>query len=184
MNNWDPKHDYIFNALYNTNLNSKVKRVWSYVTDRSSKFSKPLNAPALLYFYFGLIMRLHPIIYATSENKIKEESKVLMMRSFILSHLDLNAIDKYDETPLIIQRIEDINGVREADRLAIFWAVSDLVCSQIDKELISFSDMFSSKGLIDSAKDLEEAGEMIYELNKFNWYAIGDSFEERINSSK
>ncbi len=129
-------------------------------------------------------MRLNPIIHATSKNEFKQESKDLMMKSFVLSHLDIHAIDKYDETPLIIQRIEDINGVREADRLAILWAVSDLVCSQIDKELISFSDMFSSKGLIDSAKDLEEAGEMIYELNKFNWYAIGDSFEERINSSK
>ena len=183
MKNWDPKHDYIFNALYNTNLNSKVKRVWSYVTDRSSKFSKPLNAPALLYFYFGLIMRLNPIIYATSENKIKEESKVLMMRSFILSHLDLNAIDKYDETPLIVQKIEDIAGDGESDKLGIFWAISDLVCSQIDEELISFSDIFSSKGLIDRSEDLKEAAEMIYELNKFNWDTIGYSLEEKINPS-
>ena len=101
----------------------------------------------------------------TSENKIKEESKVLMMRSFILSHLDLNAIDKYDETPLIVQKIEDIAGDGESDKLGIFWAISDLVCSQIDEELISFSDIFSSKGLIDRSEDLKEAAEMIYELN-------------------
>ena len=59
-------------------------------------------------------MRLNPIIHATSKNEFKQESKDLMMKSFVLSHLDIHAIDKYDETPLIIQRIEDINGVREA----------------------------------------------------------------------
>ena len=109
MDNWNPKHDYIFNALYTSNLNSKIKKVWSYVTERSSKFRSPQNAQAILYFYFGLIMRLAPIIYATSEKEIKQESEDLMMRSFVLSHLDINAIDKYDETPLVVQRVEAVS---------------------------------------------------------------------------
>ena len=37
---------------------------------------------------------------------------------------------------------------------------------------------------IDRSADLKEAAEIIYELNNFNWDAIGDSFEKRINSSK
>ena len=184
MDNWNPKHDYIFNALYTSNLNSKIKKVWSYVTERSSKFSSPQNAQAILYFYFGLIMRLAPIIYATSEKEIKQESEDLMMRSFVLSHLDINAIDKYDETPLVVQRVEDIAFDRETDKVAIFWALADLVCRKIDEHLISFSDIFSRKGFIDRSADLKEAAEIIYELNKFNWDAIGDSFEKRINSSK
>ena len=116
MDNWDPKHDYIFNALYTSNLNSKIKKVWSYVTERSSKFSNPQNAQAILYFYFGLIMRLAPIIYATSEKEIKQESEDLMMRSFVLSHLDINAIDKYDETPLVVQRVKTLHLIEKRTR--------------------------------------------------------------------